>query len=106
LIPMELWMDESMAKRRANAVAKALREKPTVKQVEPVLLTTVKNLYYVNQYHVTTEMDADDRMYIECSCAAGSPPLEDTGLPSREAAPCYHAAAVLIHIAEQEKTNE
>jgi hypothetical protein len=106
VIPMELWMSDEMAKRRTNAVAKALREKPSVAPTTNGECLNV-NYYRVKQYDVGTMMDADGRMYIECSCAAGSPPIDpETRLPSREAAPCYHAAAVLIHIAEQEKANE
>lgn len=105
MIPMELWLSEEMAKRRKNAVAKALREKPEVvtRGVSIAPDDVADELFQVNQYYVKSVMDADQRMYIECSCAAGTPPIDEaTGLPSREPAPCYHASAVLLYIAERE----
>lgn len=110
MIPLDLWNSDEMKKRRENAVAKALKEKPPVKQLvdrpledgDHVQFYEVKNMYTVRLYR-----DPDDQFFIECGCVAGSPPLDEaTGLPSREAVPCYHAASVLLHIAEKEKENE
>lgn len=104
MIPLELWHSDEMAKRRQNAVAKALKEKPEVVLDAPGFVT---NFYRVgDKYTVQTFKDADEQCFIECNCLAGSPPIDEaTGLPSREAVPCYHAASVLIFIAEQEKEN-
>lgn len=102
MIPMELWMSDEMKQRRWNAATKALKEKPKVEQ-EPDSYRENDRYRVKDQYDVHIQRDADGRYYIECSCAAGSPPVDEaTGLPSREPAICYHASAVLIHIAEQE----
>lgn len=85
-------------------VAKALKEKPSV----ALKATGPLRKYYAvgGRYTVEVYGDLDDQYYIECGCLASSPPIDEaTGLPSREAVPCYHAASVLIHIAEQEKEN-
>ncbi len=111
MIPIELWQSEAMKTRRENAVAKALKEKPSVERVvdrpldegDHVQFYSVKNgLYTVRVYR-----DPDSQFFIECNCQAGSPPIDDnTNLPSREAVCCYHAASVLIFIAEQETEKE
>jgi hypothetical protein len=100
LIPIELWQSNEMTKRRENAEAKARREKPKVVLDAPGFST---NFYRVaDKYTVQTYEDPDGQTFIECGCLAGSPPIdENTGLPSREAVCCYHAASVLIFIAEQ-----
>lgn len=112
MIPMDLWNSEEMRKRRENAMAKALKEKPSVEWNgggSAADLTdgsqTALGLYRVNdKYTVEVYRDPDAQVFIRCGCLAGSPPLDEaTGLPSREAVPCYHAASVLIHIAEEEK---
>lgn len=110
MIPMELWNSEEMKKRRENAVAKALKEKPSVKRLvdrpledgDHVQFYEVKNMYTVRVYR-----DPDSQIFIECGCLAGSPPIDEaTGLPSREAQCCYHAAATLLFIAEEEKESD
>ena len=114
MIPLELWNSEEMKKRRENAVAKALKEKPKVFQIQVAGNATnegfrmyskafeVKDAYTVEVYR-----DADDQYFVSCSCAAGRPPIDEaTGLPSREAQPCYHVAATLIHIAQEEKDSQ
>jgi len=115
LIPLELWNSEEMRKRRENAVAKALKEKPSVEWSgggSAVDLSdgakTALGMYRVkDEYTVQVFMDPDGQTFISCDCLAGNPPIDEaTGLPSREAVPCYHAASVLIHIAEQEKEND
>lgn len=106
MIPLELWNSDEMRKRRENAVAKALREKPDVRLAA---IGEREKFYSVKDgiYRVHVYADPDNQHFIECNCQAGSPPIdEQTNLPSREAVPCYHAASVLIHIAEQEKENE
>ena len=106
MIPLDLWNSEEMKKRRENATAKALKEKPEVR----LAATEEGSRYYSvkdGTYLVQTYCDPDGQYFVECNCQAGSPPLDEaTGLPSREAQPCYHAAAVLIHIAEEEKSDE
>ena len=108
MIPMELWLSEEMALRRAKAVAKALDLKPKVEkfQAEVAFGDTEarSDMYKVNDYIVETLKDSDDRLYIECSCLAGTPPIDEaTGLPKYEPTICYHASAVLLAIAEKEK---
>jgi hypothetical protein len=99
MIPLELWNSDEMRKRRENAVAKALKEGLAV---ELDAAGDASNFYRVgHKYTVHTFKDADDQVFIECNCLAGSPPIdENTNLPSREAVPCYHAASVLIHLAK------
>lgn len=103
MLPLDLWNSDEMRKRRENAVAKALKEKPSVRLAaigEREKFYSVKDGVYL----VRTYCDPDGQYFIECNCLAGSPPIDEaTGLPSREAVPCYHAGAVLIHIAEEEK---
>ena len=105
MIPMDLWNSEEMKKRRENAEAKARKERPSVVLDAPGFQA---NYYRVNdKYTVHTYEDADGQMFIECNCLAGSPPIDEkTNLPSREAVPCYHASALLIHIAEEEKESD
>lgn len=112
MIPMELWQSEEMRKRRENAYAKAVKEKPEVVwaggggayDVKETTQTAL-HLYRVkDKYTVQVYMDPDGQTFIECDCLAGRPPVDDnTGLPSREAVPCFHAASVLLFIAEKEK---
>ena len=105
MIPLDLWNSEEMRKRRENAVAKALKEDP---KVDLDGVTGSRRFYRVkDQYTVEVYTDPDGQVFVSCACAAGSPPIDDnTGLPSREAVCCYHAASVLIFIAETEKEDE
>lgn len=106
MIPLDLWHSDEMRKRRENAVAKALKEKPDVRLSgigEREKFYSVKDGIYL----VRTYCDPDEQYFIECNCQAGSPPIDgQTNLPSREAVPCYHAAAVLVHIADEEKETD
>jgi hypothetical protein len=107
MIPVEPFASPIVGSREYNAVKKAVSEKP------PVRLLTDRELdegdavqfYEVkSQYTVRVYRDLDQQHFIECGCLAGSPPIDPaTGLPTREASPCYHAASVLLFIAEQEK---
>lgn len=110
MIPLDLWNSDEMKKRRENAVAKALKEKPSVRLLidRPLEEGDHVKFYEVkNQYTVRVYRDPDDQFFIECGCLAGSPPIDgNTELPTREAVPCYHAQAVLIHIAEEEKESD
>lgn len=105
MIPMELWNSEEMKKRRENAVAKALKEKPSVvldAEGPAHRFYRVKDKYTVQVYS-----DPDGQCFIECECLAARPPLDEgTGLPVREPVPCFHAAGVLLHIAEEEKESD
>lgn len=112
MIPLDLWHSDEMAKRHQNAVAKALKEKPAVEWAGGGGAVDLKegaktalHMYRVkDKYTVQVYMDPDGQTFVSCGCLAGSPPIDDaTGLPSREAVPCFHAASVLIHIAEGEK---
>lgn len=112
MIPLDLWNSDEMKKRRENAMAKAIKERPTVafsgggSAVDLVGKDQTRfHMYRVNdKYTVQVYLDADQQTFIECDCLAGRPPVdENTGLPTREAVPCYHASAVLLHIAEGEK---
>lgn len=109
MIPLDLWNSDGMKKRRENAVAKALKEKPSVRQLVDRPLDEGDHVQFYevkNQYTVRVYRDLDNQFFLECGCLAGSPPIDEaTNLPSREAVPCFHAASVLIHIAEQEKEN-
>lgn len=98
MIPLELFNGDEMATRRKNAVAKAVKEKPVVAKTAE---GPNSQFYSVNQYVVQIVTDKDEQRFIECGCAAGSPPIDpETNLPSREPQPCYHASAVLIWEAE------
>jgi hypothetical protein len=100
MIPLELFNGPEMSARRKNAVAKAVKEKPVVSKLAD---GPNREFYSVNQYTVEIMTDADGQQFIECACAAGSPPIDpDTNLPARDAQPCYHAAAALIHIEKAE----
>lgn len=100
MIPLELFNGPEMETRRKNAFAKAEKEKPVVAKVAD---GPNKAFFNVNQYVVEIMSDADGQRFIECNCAAGSPPIDpETNLPAREAQPCYHAAGVLIWEAERE----
>lgn len=103
MIPMELWLSDEMKKRRENATAKVLKEKPKIEQADNI----PQGFYWVNdKYWVQVYEDNDSQIFLHCECAAGSPPIDEaTGLPSREPSICYHGQAVLLHIAEQEKEN-
>lgn len=108
MIPLDLWNSDEMALRRKNAVAKALKEKPSIHDIDvPAsadLMPYRRLVVGEKGYIVCLYADADEQHFIECDCAAGSPPVDpETRLPSREALPCYHAAAVLLLIAEKEK---
>lgn len=104
MIPLELFNGEEMATRRKNAVAKAVKEKPVVAKLAD---GPNRQFFSVNQYTVEIMADADKQRFIECGCAAGSPPMDpETNLPAREAQPCYHAAAVLIWEAENERSSK
>lgn len=109
LLPLDLWHSDEMRKRRHNAVAKALKEKPSVEWSgggSAIDLSegakTALGMYRVkDKYTVQVYVDTDGQTFVSCGCLAGSPPIDEaTGLPSREAVPCYHAASVLIFIAE------
>lgn len=96
MIPLDLWQSPDMAPRRKNAVAKAIKERPVVSKLAD---GPNSQFYSVNQYTIEILTDADDQRFIECNCAAGSPPIDpETKLPSREPQPCYHASAVLMEI--------
>ena len=104
MIPLELFNGAEMATRRKNAVAKAMKEKPVVAKLAD---GPNRQFFSVNQYTVELMSDADGQRFIECGCAAGSPPIDpETNLPSREAQPCYHAAAVLNWEAENGITSD
>lgn len=93
MIPLEQFNGEDMAARRRNAVAKAVKEKPVVAKLAD---GPNRQFFSVNQYTVEIMTDADGQRFIECNCAAGSPPMnEETNLPARDPQPCYHAAATL-----------
>lgn len=101
MIPVEPFNNPVFGSREYNAVKKAVKEKPKVSESE-----SVKSFRFFNvkQYRVCVYEDADSQFFVECNCMAGTPPIDEhTQLPSREAQPCYHAAAVLIHLAESEK---
>lgn len=101
MIPLELFNGPEMETRRKNAIAKAEKEKPVVKKVADGPLI---DFYSVNQYTVEILTDADGQRFIECNCPAGSPPIDpETELPAREAMPCYHSAAALLHIEKEAK---
>ena len=96
MIPLELFNGPEMETRRKNAFAKAEKEKPVVTRLADGPRT---EFYSVNQYVVQILTDLDQQRFIECNCAAGSPPIDpETELPAREAQPCYHSAATLLHI--------
>lgn len=98
MIPLELFNGPEMETRRKNAFAKAKKEKPVVAKTAD---GPNRQFFSVNQYTVEIMSDADGQRFIECNCAAGSPPInEETNLPARDPQPCYHAAAVLIWEAE------
>lgn len=106
MIPLDLWNSDEMKKRRENAIAKALKEKPAVRQLADRALEEGDHVQFYevkNQYTVRVYRDLDDQCFIECGCLAGSPPRDGTGLPTREPQPCFHCAATLIFIAEQEQ---
>jgi hypothetical protein len=104
MIPLELFNGPEMAARRKNAFAKAEKEKPVVSKLAS---GPNREYYSVNQYKVEILTDADRQQFIECGCAAGNPPIDPkTNLPSREAQPCYHAAATLLHIEQQAATGD
>ena len=110
MIPLDLWNSEEMRKRRDNATAKALKEKPAVELCAKSLQSMDSNRVFYrvkDKYTVEIYTDADGQVFGGCQCLAASPPVdEDTGLPVRESQPCYHLAAVLLHIAEQETTHK
>lgn len=96
MIPLELFNGPEMAARRKNAFAKAEKEQPVVTKLAD---GPYREFYSVNQYTIEILTDADQQRFVECNCAAGSPPVDpETNLPSREAQPCYHAAATLLHL--------
>lgn len=96
MIPLELFNGDEMALRRKNAFAKAEKEKPVVAKLAD---GPNRQYFSVNQYTVEIMSDADGQRFIECGCAAGSPPIDpETELPAREAQICYHCCAVLLLI--------
>lgn len=98
MIPLDLWHSPDMAQRRKNAVAKAAKEKPVVSKIAD---GPQREFYSVNQYTIEIMTDADEQKFIECNCAAGTPPIDpETNLPSREPQPCYHAASVLMELSK------
>jgi hypothetical protein len=101
MIPLELFNGPEMETRRKNAFAKAEKEKPVVKKVAD---GQDRQTYSVNQYQVDVLYGwVFIPQHIECSCAAGSPPIDpETELPARDPQPCYHSAGALLHI-EKEK---
>lgn len=101
MIPVEPFVAPAVGTREYNAVKKATKEKPVVTLKE---VGFARQVYSVNQYSVEEIIDGDDQRFLECSCAAGTPPIDsETLLPTREASPCYHAAAVLLFIAEEQR---
>ncbi len=99
MIPVEPFIAPAVGSREYNAVKKANKEKPTVHRQGA---RDGHEYYRVGPYALEVFADADDQHFIDCSCLAGTPPTDpETELPTREASPCYHAAAVLIHIAEK-----
>jgi len=105
MIPLELFNSPEMAARRKNAFAKAEKEKPDVTKSGD---DKDKQVYKVNQYEVQVLYGwVFVPQHIEYSCAAGTPPIDpETELPVREAQPCYHAAATLLHIEKEGEQNE
>ena len=105
MIPVEPFVNPVAGSREHNAVKKALKEKPLVIDigVEPQDFMPYRSCHVgEKQYVVSLYADVDEQHFVECSCAAGTPPVDpDTNLPTREASPCYHAAALLI--SEKEK---
>lgn len=101
MIPIELWLSEPMAKRRQNAVAKALKEQPSVEMIAD---GEDRQFYKVKgQYEVQVYQDADSQLFVSCSCVAGSPPIDpDTNLPKFESVPCFHIAATLHAITQKD----
>lgn len=103
MIPVEPFVAPAVGTREYNAVKKATKEKPVVNwQGE----SDGHTYYRVGQYALEVFTDADGQNFIDCSCLAGTPPEDpETKLPMRAAGPCYHAAATLLFIAEQEKAD-
>lgn len=100
MIPVEKFASPPVGSREYNAVKKATKEKPVVSLRAS---GPVSRFYSANQYTVEVMADKDQQQFVECSCPAGTPPIdESTQLPTREASACYHAAAVLLFIAEEE----
>lgn len=86
MIPMDLWNSEEMKKRRENAYAKARKEKPSVKlRAEG---PQAKSYRVKDKYTVEIYGDADSQIFTSCECLADRPPLDATGIPSRESQPC------------------
>lgn len=100
MIPVEPFVNPAVGTREYNAVKKATKEKPAVHWQADC---DGHRYYRVGQYALEVFTDADGQNFVDCSCLAGTPPEDpETKLPSREAGPCYHAAAVLLFIAEKE----
>jgi hypothetical protein len=102
MIPLELFNSPEMEARRKNAFAKAEKEQPKVAMTGH---EKDQQVYKVNQYEVRVLYGWElVPQHIECSCAAGSPPIDpETQLPAREAQPCYHAAAALLHAKSKDR---
>lgn len=94
MIPLELFNGPEMETRRKNAFAKAEKDKPVVGKLAD---GPNSQFFSVNQYTIEIMSDADGQRFIECNCAAGSPPIDpETELPAREPQICYHCCAVLL----------
>lgn len=98
-------MSAAPGSREFNAVKKALKERPPLTPMG--FVEGLGQCYEVKEYLVTLYTDPDGQVFGECNCLAGTPPIDpETGLPSREAGPCYHLGAVLLFIAEEEKESQ
>ena len=93
----------------AKAMERARRVKPEVH----FMFSDVKasKVYYlvkrtdkISDYVVRLWFDPDEQRFVECECYLGKPPIDSqTKLPAFDPAPCTHAAALLLFIAEKEK---
>lgn len=102
MIPVQPFIKPEPKSREFNAIAKALKAQPSVKHYD--VIDGFDTYLVKDTYTVKIFMDAGGQAFIECDCPAGTAEVDDaTGLPTREGRPCYHAAQVLLTIAENDK---
>lgn len=96
-----------MHKRAVNAIKKALKEKPVVRKLLWLRDIPLRRYYYSvhsrsrqkhnSEYMILVRNDRDGQWFIECSCPAGNPYVnEHTAVIEWQPKPCYHAAAMLL----------
>lgn len=104
-----------LRKRAQNALAKAMKVKPIVRKLLWLHDRRLKRYYYSirgpkkndNEYLVLLRNDRDFQWFIECSCPAGAPEVnEHTAVISWQPKPCYHAAAMLLQFIKTQPATE